>query len=79
MEKWATDLELSPDESIVDKYGISDHDEILECSGYTSQEAVVLGCIFDGGHYDTTDYHDEVALNFFDTHFFLNLAIIIII
>jgi hypothetical protein len=68
MNKWASDLQLSSNDTVVNDYGISD-DRILECSGYTSTDtdATVLGCIFDGGH-DTTDYHDDVMLNFFDIH-----------
>lgn len=69
MNKWASDLELTSDGSIVDSYGIPEYKDILQCSEFTAQEsgAVVLGCIFDGGH-DTGDYHDEVTLNFFDAH-----------
>jgi hypothetical protein len=69
MDKWASDLQLSSNDTIVNDYGIPDYSQILECFGYTTTDSdvTVLGCIFAGGH-NTTNYHYDVMLNFFDTH-----------
>ena len=73
MEKWAEDLGLSANPLALDNYGIQKYNKLSRCSAYTSSsgsdnDAVVVGCIFDGGHVCNTNYMDTVMLNFFDLH-----------
>mmetsp|Transcript_53512 Transcript_53512/g.113650 ORF Transcript_53512/g.113650 Transcript_53512/m.113650 type:complete len:260 (+) Transcript_53512:2-781(+) len=71
MSKWKDDMGLANLDLDPSDYGIQSYRKLKQCSAYTSDEeddAVVVGCIFQGGHVCNTDFMNAVTLDFFDAH-----------